>query len=425
MRGDLMMSLLRGVLALLLGILVTLPCTLLGCAKAGPSVQQRQTNVQNPETNVTVDPHLVSATTDFAFRLFQQLAKQDGKENIFISPTSLELALATAYNGARGEMEKAMAKALGLEGVALDDVNRGNADLLKLLRAPDSGVRVEVANSLWVRQGETIDEGFAQKARDFYGAEARSINFDDGAAAAEAINQWVSDNTDKKISQVVEPSDLTATVVVIVNALYFNGTWSAPFKRGSTKRGTFTLLDGSRKKVPMMRQDGKFPYLETDRFQAISLPYGHGHVSMYIFLPKPGATLADFISSLTADNWKAWLGAFTEWEGEIALPRFKAECTKGLKETLTALGMGVAFASGEADLSGMVSPPDRSLFISDVLQKAVLDVNEEGTQAVATSPMLIERARHRPMTVDRPFFLAIRDERNGTLLFLGSIVDPQ
>jgi len=374
--------------------------------------------------NVQVDRRVTTSINDLGFRLFTELG--DGNRNVFISPASIELALAMTCNGAEGTTKEAMAKAMGLGALTLDDLNKGNAQLLSLLKNPDPKVELAIANSLWGRHGITFKPEFLARVGESYQAKLTTLDFTQ-PQAADTINGWVSDNTRGKIPTLVSPPMLRDAFLVLVNAIYFKGAWATPFDKGATQDGPFTLPDGKQKPLPMMRQGGKFSYFETDAFQAISLPYGAGRVVMDIYLPKRGTNMADFRKSLTSANWTAWQRELRSREGVIVLPRFKASYETALKSPLSALGMGEAF-SDKADFRGMLVGQQAQ--ITDAIHKTVLEVNEEGTVAAGVTGIIVG-ATGMPaeppfrMVVDHPFFLAIRDVPTGTVLFMGTISDPE
>jgi serpin B len=375
---------------------------------------------------------VVVANTRFGFKLFAEVAKQDAGKNVFISPSSIAFALAVTYNGASGETRRAMTETLELHGMSLDEVNRANAKLREMLTSLDPQVKLAIANSLWLKHGETFKPEFVQRGRDFYDAEVSNFGNQD----APVINGWVSNKTLGKITKLVTDSDVSSAILMLINAIYFKGNWTAPFDRAQTREGDFTLLDGRRKKLPMMSksggyrlQDGVFkatsyPYYQGKGFQAVSLPYGSERVSMYIFLPDKESSLAGFQKQLTAKNWDDWMSRFHTTRGSIVLPRFKLDYEIKLNETLESLGMGVAFGP-RAEFGEMTPPP---AFISKVIHKTFVEVNEEGAEAAATTAVMVlggPPVESFTMIIDRPFFCAIRDNETGTLLFMGSIVDPQ
>lgn len=394
------------------------PASSSGAEQETRSVTQQQECVS--ESTLTT----VSANTRFGFKLFAELVEKDTVENVFISPSSIAVALAMIYNGAKRETQQAMAETLELKGLNLQEVNEANAILLAALKGPpDPKVELAIANSLWAQKDLTFRSEFLQRNRDFYGAEVANLDFTDPSALS-TINSWVKDNTNEKIDDLVKPEDLDAlTVLVLINAIYFKGIWEERFDREKTKEGVFTLLDGRRKQLPMMSQMGWYEYCECDDFQAISLPYGEGRISMYIFLPRQAITLDDFQRSLHPDNWQKWLSWFYWAEGTIVLPRFNVEYEVELSDALKALGMGVAFGP-VANFEGMCAGP---LWISVFRHKTHLEVNEEGTEAAAATAMVISRGgvpERFMMVVDRPFFCAIRDNQTGEVVFMGFIVEP-
>lgn len=384
-------------------------------------------NERNNSADATVDSRLVSANTSFGFKLFAEVAKQDAGKNVFISPASVGLALAMTYNGAVGETKLGMERALEIQGMNHAELNNAYAQLRRSLESADPKVELDIANSLWGRKGVTFNPDFIQRNKQFYGAEVTALDFGDPGAPA-TINSWVSDKTKGKITHIVDQID-SQTILFLINAIYFKGKWSHEFDKAKTKEDTFTTGAGQKKRVPMMHQSGSYNYYEGKNFQAASLPYGDGRASMYIFLPAQGSRLDEFQKELTAANWESWMKQFADARGDISVPRFKVEYEVGLNEALKALGMGIAFDANRADFSGIVQGSERA-YISRVKHKTFAEVNEEGTEAAAVTSVEMRTTSARvqktfQMVVDRPFFCAIRDNKTGTLLFVGSITDPQ
>jgi len=369
---------------------------------------------------------LVAATNEFGFRLLTAFGRKGDTQNLLLSPLSLEMALGMTYNGARGETRAAIGKALGVEKMPPATVSAANAQMLGLLHAADSAVTLEIANSLWSSDKAPLNADFrARTARD-YDAEVQAVNFGDPGAAKQ-INSWISNHTGKKIDRLIEKTD-AGDILYLVNALYFKGSWQTAFNKKLTATHPFTLPNGKKLPVPMMAATGKFRYQENETFQAIQLPYGKGRFSLLIFLPNADVTLDDIRHALTAANWHRWMLAFKEDQGILRLPRFSARYTGELQQPLTALGMGVAF-SGNADFGDMFQKPEGAN-ISDVLHGVALTVDEEGTTAAAATVVKMSKSIHHgphlafEMLVDHPFFCAIRDDKTGAVLFLGTIVNP-
>ena len=376
-------------------------------------------------SNTSVDSSLVDANTKFGFKLFSEILKQDSKKNVFISPTSVAIALSMAYNGASGETQQAMAKALELQGMSLEDVNQANEALKTSLENADPAVQLSIANSLWAKQGIAFKPKFLQGNQQFYGAKITELDFAK-PDAPNIINSWVKENTRGKIDQVVQQID-SADILFLINAIYFKGTWTNEFDKSQTESLPFNLSDGTQKPHPMMSQSGKYRYYENESFQAVSLPYGKGRLSLYVFLPRENKSLDAFQQQMTVENWQQWMNQFGMRQGSIQLPRFKFDYDIQLNTALKALGMESAFNVG-ANFSNMTSA---SVKIDQVKHKTFIEVNEEGTEAAAvTSVRIAQTAARMPdrpfqMLVDRPFFCAIRDNETGTVLFMGSIKEPK
>jgi serpin B len=379
------------------------------------------------ESDETIRNELAAANMRFGIRLFNQIVEQDESKNVFISPTSVAIALAMTYNGASGETQQAMADTLGLSGMSLDDVNSAYAALRASLINADPKVQLSIANSLWLRQGVTLNDAFVQHNQLYYRAQVQELDFA-SPDAVNTINNWVSDNTNGKIPTIVDqiPSDM---MLYLINAIYFKGDWTRQFDKAKTADQPFHLLDGSTKSVPLMTQSGTFTYFQNDSFQAVSLPYGDGRLNMLVFLPAADSSLQAFEQTLTETNWSAWVNQFHKAEGTLKLPRFSIDGELSLNMPLQALGMQTAFDPRTADFSAMGNGGTQ-FFISEVKHKTFLEVNEEGTEAAAATSIGMGATSIKPegtkfsMIVDRPFFIAIRDSDTGTLLFMGAIVQP-
>lgn len=389
-----------------------------------PIPKQTSLAVQQPST--PVDAKLVEANTRFGFKLFQEVIKQDTNKNVFVSPTSIAIALSMTYNGANGETQQAMANTLSLQGMSLQELNQGNNTLKTSLENADPAVQMSIANSLWSRQGISFKPDFLQQNKQFYGAKVEELDFAK-PDSVKVINSWVKENTNGKIDSIIDqlkPDD----VLFLINAIYFKGNWTKPFDKAQTTERPFNLANGSQKQQPMMSQSGKYKYYENDLFQAVSLPYGKGRMSLYVFLPNKTTNLNSFGQQLKSENWQQWMNQFQMRQGSVQLPRFKFDYDISLNKALKSLGMKNAF-SPKANFSNMTSA---SVAIDEVKHKTFVEVNEEGTEAAASTsvgmaPTSAQMPAEEPfnMVVDRPFFCAIRDNQTGTILFMGSIKDPK
>ena len=366
---------------------------------------------------------LSQAHNAFGFKVLKALEQSEGNQNVFISPSSIALALSMVYNGARGQTKAAMEKALDLQGMDIAQVNQQSLALLKLLKDPDPKVQLAVADSVWARKGVSFRPEFLKTVLGFYQAQATVLDFR-SAGAASTINAWVNEKTRGKIPTIVEPPIPPDMVMYLINAVYFKGSWTTEFDKKLTENRPFTPAGGAPEKRPLMKQHATLPYLETEDFQSVSLPYGKNRrLSMYVFLPKKD--LKSLVGKLDGDAWDLWMRKYSNTEGTILLPRFKMEYEKELRGVLTQLGMGLAFQD-DADLGG-IGP---SLAISEVKHKTYVDVNEEGTEAAAVTSVGVRATAVRVepptfyMEVNRPFLFAIRDNQSGEVLFLGAVQKP-
>lgn len=377
---------------------------------------------ESDEITTKLDLSLVDANTQFGFNLYRELIAEDRDENIFISPFSILMALAMTYNGALGDTNLAMSEALEFKGFDLEELNLGFHDLMISIKNADSDIDIAIANSIWQRLGSDADKDFIERNRKYYDSEVRELDFS-SPDAVDTINEWIDDATRGKIDKML--TEVSADVVMyLINAIYFKGNWTYEFDEVFTEEEDFYLLDGSTKKVPMMAQREDFRYLKESNYSSIRLPYGQEKMAMYIILPDNGVDIDIVMGSFDSEKWQNYLSSFSETEVELKMPKFKMEYgIKLLNDALTNLGMGIAF-SPDADFSGI--NPD--IFISRVLHKAVIEVNEKGSEAAAATVIEMDGgggiAETVEFIVDRPFFFVITDDRTESILFMGKVVEP-
>ena len=378
---------------------------------------------------VQISPETHAANTQFALTMLQQLDDPDAGENLCFSPLSLSLALSMTLNGAEGETYDAIAKTLGYTEQKLDAVNAQARALARLLNPADKSITVRMANGLWVQQGFPLKPDFLRALLSNYDTRTETVDFGNAEAAADAINAWVKEQTQGLIEKLFQAGDFDAqTRLALVNTLYFEGAWQHPFPKDATQDAPFYLESGKTRQVPMMRLSERLPYLKGEGFEAVALPYGEGDCRFYLFLPDKGRTVADLRKQLTPENWGKWLGAFRVVQGSLQMPRFKIEAKYDLKPPLSALGMGVAFDPDRADFSRIADVSPERLFIQKAIQKAVVEVDEEGTKATAATGITVGVTSvpvdRFNMVVDRPFLFAIVHQPSGVVLFLGVVRQP-
>lgn len=369
-----------------------------------------------------------SANNELGFHL---LSKVDSDEhgNIFISPTSLLMALSMVYNGADGKTKVEIAKALQAEGIDVEDLNKANASLMSMLHDRSEDIELNVANSIWLNDYFHVQDHFKTNTEDYFNAMIQEVDIHDNKTP-DTINDWVKKSTNGKIKAIVD-SPLDQNIVsFLINAIYFNGNWTHEFKEELTENRPFYLEDGSVKDVPAMTLNEKLAYMENDYIQAVTLPYGEGEdMSMNVILPKENTSLEEVMSLLNNESWEVWKEEFTPQEGTIMMPKFQLEYETILNESLEKLGMKTAFQERTANFSKMIQE-DESIWISQVKQKTFIDVNEKGTEAAAATSVEVKITSapiEKPfiMEVNRPFLILITDHSTDTILFIGSIYNPQ
>ena len=264
----------------------------------------------------------------------------------------------------------------------------------------------------------------------FLDTEISTLDFTDPTNVS-TINDSVNANTNGAIPSVVEAID-PQTIACLISGIYFKGNWQEEFDTSQTRDEPFTLANGDKKQIPTMHRTDWYPYYQDQHFQAVSLPYDNGQMGMYIFLPNRDTDLNTFLDGLNVEDWEGWMSQFFTTEVSLVIPKFKLEYSVELKDALERLAMGIAFDEDRADFSRMTTS-SVPVFISYLTHIAVVDVNEEGTEASTGSfvffdePLPVTQDASIPpipFIVDRPFFFAIRDNRTGTVLFMGVVVDP-
>ena len=386
---------------------------------------------QTPASATTDREAVVEGNNAFAVELYGQLRNQNG--NLFFSPESISTALAMTYAGARGDTASEMAKTLHFT-LPPDRLHPAMGALLSDFNAPHNGYQLRVADALWAQQGYTFRDDFLKLTKKDYGAGFHPVDFKGATEAARlTINQWIEQKTENKIVNLIPPGTLTPdTRLVLTNAIYFKGDWQTPFKKDQTEVEDFHLSPAHSVKVPLMHIFDSYSYLNGGTFQALEIPYKNNELSMIVFLPNDVRGMPAFENSLTASNMQQWLSKLHPASDVIlTLPKFKMTRQFTLQDTLGAMGMPSAFDRIAADFSGMTGK--RDLFISAVIHKAFVDVNEEGTEAAAATAVVMEMAMARrgpppPSPIvfraDHPFMFLIRDNRSGGILFMGRVTNP-
>ena len=375
------------------------------------------------------EQQLVESSNTFGFKLLNEVVEQDGDKNIFISPLSVSMALGMTLSGADGDTYEAMKQTLELAGLTEEEINQSYASLIELLRGLDPEVTFEIANSIWYRQGFPTKQSFLDICQQYFDAVVKGLDFDD-PAAVDIINNWVNESTNGKIEGIIDPPINPLTVMFLINAIYFKGTWKYKFDEQDTQSSPFYLLDDSEVQCQMMQQEATLAYYKNADFQAVDLPYGNSKYSMTVLLPAQDKNIDELIAELNDSNWNQWMSSLIEQDVALYLPKFTLEYDLLMNDVLKAMGMEVAFDTGQADFTKMYDADQvgLNLFISKVRHKTFVEVNEEGTEAAAVTSVEMTLESVGPgittMRVDRPFIFVIRENHSGSILFAGKIVEP-
>jgi serpin B len=406
-----------------------IPSTTTTGETGGPPATQRDDagrQAEGPAASADDKAEAVKGNNAFAFDLYGKLPAKDG--NVFLSPASVSTALAMSCAGARGRTEEEMASVLHFtlepqrlhpaQGALLHDLNQGGGA---------GRYQLAVANALWGQKGVSFLPDFLELTRTNYGAGVQEVDF--GGATEEArrtINVWVEKKTQDRIKDLLQPGNVTSlTKLVLTNAIYFKGDWDVQFKKAQTHDVPFLARAADKVNVPLMNQTGNFPYWEGDGLQVLEMPYKGKDLSMVVLLPKKADGLADLEKLLTADRVAGWLERLHEQKVIVGFPKFHTTIRYSLAGPLAELGMKQAFTQA-ADFSGMTT---EKVGIADVIHKAVVEVNEEGTEAAAATAVVV--ATPGPVTpvavfrADHPFVFLIRDRHSGSILFLGRLATPK
>ena len=400
---------------LLAGMFLLVQCVLGGMAGVAAGIPQKD----NPNLRA-----VVYGNSDFAVAMYKQIGSSGEAGNIFFSPLSISTALSMTYAGARGETAKQMADALRFT-LPPPEQHAAFGALAAALKPDGKNVRLEISNALWGQQGYAFQPEFLELVKKNYDGGFNTVDF---AGATEAsrvtINSWVEQKTANKIKDLLAQGSLSElTRLVLTNAIYFKGDWAAKFKPDQTQPMPFRMSPEKTVTVPMMRQSGDFLFAENDDVKVLELPYVGKELSMVLLLPK--TNMADLDAKLDTARLAEWSGQVREREVDIFLPKFKFETKYELKDLLSSMGMVDAFALPPADFSGISGQKD--LYITKVIHKAIIEVNEEGSEAAAATAVVmgVKAVLHKPVfKADQPFLFLIRHNETGSILFMGRVNNP-
>ena len=406
-------------------IIILLVCT---CFAFSCSKEKSDTISMFTPVNLSADQkQLVVSSNAFGFEFFKKVHEVSGSSsNLMVSPLNVSMALGMARNGAAGSTLQAMNNTLGFAGMSDAQVNESYQHIIGTFTSLDPKVKLQIANSTWYRDGFEVEPSFISTNQQYFNSEVTALNFAD-PAAVNTINGWVSDKTNKLIPTIIDqiPAD---AVMYLVNAVYFKGLWKYQFETSNTAPKPFTLADGSVVQAPSMNQHATFPYFQGTGFEAIELPYNQGNFVMSVILPDAGKSVSDIIPLLSQESWNTWSKHFADRDIQLQLPKFKyAYEEKQMKPVLSGMGMGVAFDAGQTDFTRINSKG--GLYISRVLHKSYIATDETGTEAAAVTAVEIGLTSVGPdqvyhFTINRPFIYFIQEKSTGTILFIGTVMNP-
>lgn len=368
---------------------------------------------------------IAKANDSFNFDIYAAISKSEAGKNIFISPYSISAAFSMCYEGAAGETAAQMGKVFYFPADK-ETLRKGYLSLQAEINRKHEGYELSGANSIWPQKGYGFLNRYIDTVKKYYGGNAEEVDYaGNKEAAINMINEWAAINTKDKITSIVDDDSVNElTRMVLVNAVYFKGSWLEKFDKARTRKMDFHIPGRVAVKTDMMNTEREFNYGEFDGTKVIELPYAGGGISMIVALPD-GNDTAKLEASLTYDIFMEWVNSLQKTKVVVALPKFKIGCLYSLNKELTVLGMPLAFDKRQADFSGMTGNKD--LYITDAIHETYIDVNEEGTEAVAVTAIVMgytSVAMPPEFIADHPFIFFIYDKTSGNILFMGRICNP-
>jgi serine protease inhibitor len=371
---------------------------------------------------------LIDANNAFGFAFFSKVNEYSGgNSNLMVSPLSVSMALGMTRNGARGSTLEVMTQTLDFGSLTEQEINESYKYILETFISLDPKVKLCIANSIWYRNNFSVEPDFISINQQYFDASVTPLDFTDPASVG-VINAWVNNKTNQLIPKILDGIPAEA-VMYLINAVYFKGQWKYQFEKSKTRPEPFYLADGTEIQAQSMLQHENYAYLQGTGFKAVELPYNQGNFAMTILLPDAGKTVNDVINQLSQENWNSWNAQFAGRDIQLQLPKFKyAYEEKLMKPILSAMGMGIAFDPNSADFTGINH--EGGLYISEVKHKTFIEANEEGTEAAAVTSVEVGVTSAGPdpqplfLKIDKPFVYFIREKSTGTILFIGTVMNP-
>lgn len=404
---------------LCLSVLATGVMSLSGCGTKVQAANLMEDVTAKTVSGKAADDAFKNSTADFAIKLFQQT--RDGNKNSLISPLSVMLALSMTANGAKGETLAQMESLLGGD-IPMETLNEYLYSYIKALPS-EKTAKLNIANSIWFRDnGFTAEKAFLQKNADYYGAAAYKSPFDE--KTLRDINNWVKKNTDGMIEKIIDNIDSDA-VMYLINTVLFDAEWENIYKNDEIRDGTFTALDSTKRTVSMM-YSAEQRYLDDGKATGFIKPYKNGY-SFAALLPNEDISLSDYVASMSGKAFVDTIKNARDVPVETAIPKFSYDYDIEMSSALKALGMTLPFEAAEADFSALGHSDSSNIFISRILHKAYIAVDEKGTKAGAATAvetkLMSDTVGIYRVTLDRPFVYTIIDDATGLPVFIGAVTD--
>lgn len=393
-----------------------------GCSAGKPMEVNNKYTIKAQQLAVPVDK-ISNANNKVAFKFLRETIKSNSKDNIVISPLSLNTILSLTQNGAAGNTKVEMLKALEMEGYDDKTINDSYKNIIAHFNSL-KGIETKLGNSVWIEKGAAVKKDFKAAGQEYYEAEINELDFSK-KSSVDSVNKWVYNYTAGKIDKIVDSFDLN-TYMTLINTVYFKGKWSKPFTESHTKKAHFTNSESRTENVDMMQESLSVEYLKNDSFEAVRIPYEDNNFGMYVFLPNKSSSIDKLMKDMNLESWGNWMKDFKKAQVQVSLPRFKIEFEEKLNDMLMDFGMKEAFG-GKADFRNITE--ETKLYISLVKQKSYIDVNEAGTEAASATAVVmksvsIEADKPISFTADRPFIYAIADKKTGLIVFMGKVEKP-
>lgn len=395
-----------------------------GCAGQVSAAELTAGITANKVSGKSADDKFTKSQFEFYTKLFKACVKERKNESVFISPLSVQLALAMTGNGASGETKKQMEKLLG-GAIPLEELNEYLYSYVNSLGSADE-YKVKIANSIWLRDDESrlqAEKDFLQKCCDYYSAEVFKAPFD--SQTVKDMNSWVSDKTDGMIKEIIDKIS-SESIMFLLNGVMFDAVWDEPYMNGVVSSGTFTSVSGEQRIVNMM-PSGENIYLEDENATGFMKDYKDGKYAFAALLPDENININDYVESLTGEKISAILGNAKNEMVSVKIPQFTCEFNMSLKNVLSDMGIDQAFDETKADFSKMAKSSEGNIFIGDVFHKTFITVDERGTKAGAVTKVEVKDTaaptQIRQVFLDRPFVYMIIDKTNNLPIFMGVLAD--